>query len=469
MKKIEISDVTLRELSENAEISFSEKVETVKLLLKIGVDCIETGKITNKKTDALFLHTIAPLAENATIVMPVGLSSEDLDGAWTALSLIKRKRLQISAPTSTVQMEFLCHLKPRAMQEAIQKQVSEAKALCADVEFVAEDATRSDIDFLTETVRLAIESGANIITFKDSAGELLPVETEKFIGEIAEKLPQISEVTFGFECMDSISMGVATALTAIKCGATLIKTSVSSSEVLPLKAFAKTLSAKGDDLGISVALNRTLLSHSVSKIEKLLTDKHAAGHPLAEIVNVVGEDFSLGVGDDINTVSKHVAMLGYELTEEDLKKVYERFSSLAEKKHIGARELEAIVASCALQVPPTYKLISYVINSGNLMTASANIVLEKNGENHGGISLGDGPIDAAFIAIEKIIGRHYELDDFQIQSVTEGREAVGESIVKLRAYGKLYSGRGISTDIIGASIRAYVNALNKICFDNGIG
>ena len=138
---------------------------------------------------------------------------------------------------------------------------------------------------------------------------------------------------------------------------------------------------------------------------------------------------------------------------------------MAEKKTVGTKELEAIIASTAMQVPPTYKLVSFVINSGNTINATANIHFKKNEEDLFGLAIGDGPIDASFFAIEQITGQHYELDDFQIQAITEGREAMGSSLVKLRFNGKIYSGNGISTDIIGSSIRAYLNALNKIVFE----
>ena len=150
---------------------------------------------------------------------------------------------------------------------------------------------------------------------------------------------------------------------------------------------------------------------------------------------------------------------------EDKDKVYQEFLRVAVKKTVGAKELDAIVASAALQVHATYKLVSYIINNGNIITASAHIVLEKDGEKIEGIELGDGPIDASFIAIDTIVGHHYELDDFQIQAVTEGKEAMGSAVVKLRSGSKLYSGKGISTDIIGASIRAYLNAINKIVYE----
>ena len=175
------------------------------------------------------------------------------------------------------------------------------------------------------------------------------------------------------------------------------------------------------------------------------------------------EEIKLNPTDDINTVKMIVEKMGYELSEDDNKRVYDEFVKL--KKQIGSRELDAIIASVTMQVAPTYKLKSYVVNNGNIITPTAQVELDYKGESKQGFCIGDGPIDAAFLAIEQITGHHYELDDFQIQSVTEGREAVGSAIVKLRSEGKLYSGKGISTDIIGASINAYINALNKICFE----
>ena len=141
---------------------------------------------------------------------------------------------------------------------------------------------------------------------------------------------------------------------------------------------------------------------------------------------------------------------------------------VAEKKEsIDARELEAIVATAAMQVPSTYHLVSYLVSTGNVISPMAEVTLKTGERTQSGVSMGDGPIDAAFRALEQIIGHHYELDDFEIQSVTEGRGAVGSALVKLRHDGRLYAGQGISTDIIGASVRAYLNALNKIIYEDG--
>lgn len=175
---------------------------------------------------------------------------------------------------------------------------------------------------------------------------------------------------------------------------------------------------------------------------------------------------TLSAHDDRAAVVKAVEKLGYDLCEEDAAKVFEAFISITAKKEtISAHELDAIVASEAMQVPPTYRLDNFVINCGNIISASAHMRLQKGGDMLEGIGLGDGPIDAAFHTVEQIIGRHYELDDFQIRAVTEGREAMGEAIVRLRSGGKLYSGRGISTDIVGSSIQAYLSALNKIAYE----
>ena len=178
------------------------------------------------------------------------------------------------------------------------------------------------------------------------------------------------------------------------------------------------------------------------------------------------EEIYLTVHDEAESILKAVEQLGYDLSDEDRPKVVEAFRRIAAKKEqVSIRELDAIVASAAMQVPATYRLDTYVINSGNTISSSAHMRLIKDEQVLEGVCIGDGPIDAAFLAIEQITGRHYELDDFQLQAVTEGREAMGQTIVRLRSGGKLYSGRGISTDIVCAGINAYLSALNKIVYE----
>ena len=231
-----------------------------------------------------------------------------------------------------------------------------------------------------------------------------------------------------------------------------------------LEDFASLLQARGDHLGLSSGLKYTQIHRTVRQI-LWIADSSSKDENPAPSAHVDENVIRLDAGDDRAALDSAVAKLGYDLSEEDKAKVYEEFLRVAEKKTVGAKELDAIVASTALQVPAAYKLISYVTNSGNVISASAQITLEKNGKTMQGVCLGDGPVDAAFRAIEQIIGRHFELDDFQITAVTEGRDSVGNAVVKLRNNGKLYSGSGISTNIIGASIRAYLNAVNKIAYE----
>ena len=261
-------------------------------------------------------------------------------------------------------------------------------------------------------------------------------------------------------------MAMACAASAIEHGAMGVKCTAAPLGFPTLEEMAHFARVKGSDMGIAIGLRTTELTHALKQMDWMLKTHKSEGSPFDNGVNGETANICLDSNDEIAEVTKVVRQLGYDLTEEDNARVFEAFKRVAVKKHfVGTRELDAIVASTALQVPSTYRLESYVINSGNVIMATANITLERDGNKVRGISVGDGPIDAAFLAIEQIIGHHYELDDFQIQAVTEGREAMGSALVKLRSGGRLYSGSGISTDIIGASIRAYISALNKIVYE----
>ena len=217
---------------------------------------------------------------------------------------------------------------------------------------------------------------------------------------------------------------------------------------------ARILAARGDQLAVTTGLRTAQLSRSMDQILWMCQTDRRKTSPFDSGVREDSGIF-LTMHDSCESVAKAVQQLGYDLSEEDQVKVYEAFMNIASKKEqVSIRELDAIVASSAMQVPSSYQLDSYVINAGNTIASSAHVRLCRDGKLLDGVCLGDGPIDAAFLAIESITGCHYELDDFQIQAVTEGREAMGQTVVRLRSGGKLYAGRGISTDIVGASIRA---------------
>ena len=462
MKKVKIADVTLREDEKNGFFSFKEKINLVKKLDTLCVDIIETGKISNAKTDILFLHTVAPLLKNSVISCPVALSEESAEQAAEALKDAKKFRLKVAVPVSSVQMEYICGKKPDKVLELIKTLTEKCASLCDDVEFAALDATRSEAEFLYSAVKTAILAGAKTVTVCDTAGEMLPSEYEAFIKSLYEGVPELSGVTLGTECGNELDMGCACLAHGVLAGVGEIKTSVDGKNQTALLAAAKIFKARGDFFEAYTDLNYTELEHTVSRLGFAKTQSE---NPDSISEYDKSEGLVLSDKDDIKTVTIAVQKLGYDLSQEDMKNVYEEFQKVAKKKQVGEKELDVIVASAALQTVPIYKLKSYTINSGNLINSSCVMVLSKDGEELQGMTVGDGPIDAAFQCIEKIAGRKFELDDFQIQSVTEGKEAVGVTVVKLRSSGKLYSGKGISTDIVESSINAYINALNKICFE----
>lgn len=457
MKKIRIADATLCR-ADNA-FSFKEKIDIARQLEKLAIDVIELPEIQNVRIDTLLIKTISTFVKKSRISVAAGMSLESVENAAAALSTAAHPHIRIELPTSPVSMEYVCHKKPDKMLSWVEKVVSFAKEKCASVEFCALDASRAEPAFLNSVLNIAIAAGASEISLCDDAGEMLPDDFASFVKTVLENV----SIPVSVRCSNQNSMACANAIMAVQAGAAGVKTAVSDAGV-SLESFAAMVKNCGNRYGFYSDIRYTELHRTVKQIGWVLNNAKSTKGSVTSLV-IDDEAIHLDSNDDKDAVCASVEKLGYDLSEEDKARVYEEFLRVAAKKTVGAKELEAIVASVALQVPPTYELINYVVNSGNIISTSAQITLRKDGKALTGISIGDGPIDAAFSAIEQIIGHRYELDDFQIQAVTEGTEAMGSALVKLRSDGKLYSGNGISTDIIGAGIRAYINAVNKIVYE----
>ena len=457
MKKIKIADATLCR-ADNA-FSFKEKIDIARQLEKLDSDVIELPEIQNTRIDTLLIKTISTFVKKSTISVAAGMTIESVENAAGALSAAAHPQIRIELPTSPVSMEYVCHKKPDKMIDWVNKVISFAKEKCSMVEFCALDASRAEPAFLMNVINAAISAGAGEVTLCDDAGEMLSDDFAKFVKNIVD----IVSVPVNVRCSNQNSMACANAIMAVRAGASGVKTAVGESGVC-LESFANMVKNCGNHYGFSTGIRYTELHRTVKQIGWVLSNaKNTKGSVTSVIIDE--SPVHLDVNDDKDTVSASVVKLGYDLSEEDKARVYDEFLRVAQKKNVGSKELEAIVASVALQVPPTYELINYVVNSGNIIATSAQVTMKKDDKTLTGISIGDGPIDAAFSAIGQIIGHRYELDDFQIQAVTEGTEAMGSALVKLRSDGKLYSGNGISTDIIGAGIRAYINAVNKIVYE----
>ena len=450
MKKIAVSDITLKiATAQDISLTFKERLLIAEKLDASGVDAIELPELINSKENEVIYRTIASTVKNSTIVVPVGSSKESLELAYECVKDAKNICLQVAFPVSTVQMEYFYHLKAPAMLAKIEEMVKASKQICNCVEFVAQDAFRAEEGFVKECVKIAVESGASIVTVCDDSGEFLFEDYAKIVDEIKS----VCDAKVYVQPSNALSMAAAMAVTAIKSGADGIKTSAIG-DYLSIATLSDIIRARKFELGAECGVDSTKVKSIVATID-VVADEQNNDEPTS--FNGV-----IDCNATLHEVADAVKGMGYELSDEDVGKVYDEFKKLTSKKEtIDTKELEAIVASTAMQVPSTYHLINYVVNSGNIIPATANVTLEKDGEKFTGVSTGDGPIDAAFHAIEQIIGHHYELDDFQVHAVTKGRGAVGSSILRLRANGKLYPGNGVSTDIVGACIRAYVNALNK--------
>jgi len=467
METIRISDITMKKAAASGTpLSFKSKLEIAKLLDKLHVSVIEVERLNGSRADALRVKSIASAVRDSVVAVPVALTSESVSSVWDALKDARHPRLQVVAPASTVQMEYISHKKPDAMLSAIRQTVRACAEYTKDVEFIAEDATRGEPDFLRSVIEAAINSGASTITVCDATGTMLPDEFFAFISGLRRDIPSLSDVTLGVACANTLSMADACSVAAVRAGVREIKAAAISADTAKLQNVAGILAARGELFGVQCPLHTVELKRIVGQIAWMCQTQRSKTSPFDDGVQDEAPELELSVNDGVEEVRKAARQLGYDLSTEDGQAVWEAAQDvLRHKERMGSRELDAIIASVALQVPPTYVVESYLINSGNQISAMAHLKLSHHGKSSEGIALGDGPIDAAFLAIEQITHHHYELDDFQIRAVTEGHEAMGETVVRLVSNGKLYSGRGISTDIVGSSIQAYMNALNKIAYE----
>ena len=337
MKQVRISDVTLREgaTHKGATLSFKEKIEIAKLLDKLNTDVIEMAAIENAATDTLLLKTLSSLLKNSQLAVVAGTTKDQIDKAASAINGAKSGRLVISLPTSNVRMEYISHAKPSAMIEKIKELISYAANLCNCVEFEAEDATRSEQDFLQKAVSAALEAGAKAITICDTASAALPSELESIIENLYVACPELKNAQLGVATYNELGMANACAVSAFKCGAEYIKTSVSKTKLNSTENFVHLIRLRGEQMGVSVGLNVTELSRTATQIKTIAKNRRSDNTPFD---NKIGDaaDFAISKTSDISEISKAIKELGYTLSDDDTAKVYEAFLATAAKKEVGA-------------------------------------------------------------------------------------------------------------------------------------
>lgn len=495
--RIKIFDTTLRdgEQSPGVSLSVKEKLEIAKQLAKLKVDVIEAGFPIASPGDFEAVKTIAQEVEGPVIAGLARATKKDIDRAWEALKESKKPRIHTFIATSEVHMKYKLKCSPQEVLDRAVEAVKYAKNYTDDVEFSAEDAFRSDKDFLCKVVEAVIEAGATTINIPDTVGYATPVEFGGLIGYIKENVPNIDQVVISVHCHNDLGLAVANSLAAIENGAQQIECAVNGigerAGNTALEEIALTLNTRYDYFNIDTNLNlkeiaktSRLVSHLTGmdiQANKAIVGKNAFAHESGihqdgvikeRTTYEIMDATTIGLKENKIVLGKHsgrhafkekLKELGYDLSQEELNSAFARFKEVADKKkEISSLDLEAIMEDEISQVPELYQIkLLQVTSSSDIATATMQMVSDGKIINESACSEG-GPVDAIYETMNRITGLECKLVNYKIDSVTEGKDALGEVTVKLEYKGKLFIGRGISTDVIEASAKAYNNAINKI-------
>lgn len=499
-KRIKIFDTTLRdgEQSPGCSMNLKEKIQMAKQLERMKVDIIEAGFAISSPGDFKSVRAVAETVKESIVASLARTTKDDIDRAWEAVSVAARPRIHTFIATSPIHMEYKLRLMPDQVEEQAVAMVKHAKGYCADIEFSAEDATRSDPAFLAKIFNGVIKAGATTINIPDTVGYTVPDEFYEFLIKVRELCPALDNVDISVHCHNDLGLGVANSLAAIKAGAAQVETTINGigeragnaameELVMALRTRKDIFQAETNIVtteimraskllttitGVKVQPNKAIVGENAFAHEAgihqhgVLKNKETYEIMTPESIGLTKNSMVLGKHSGKHALRSKAKELGFDLTEEALERAFERFKIIADKKkQIYDGDIEALLSKEALQVPKTYQIKSFVINSGNSITSTAVIEAIKDDKVIEKVSRGDGPIDAAFRTIGKIVGKQMRLEDYQLHSVTEGMDALGDALVKISSNGKSYAGRGLSTDVIEASIHAYINAVNKMIYE----
>ena len=498
--KVIIFDTTLRdgEQSPGMSMNIKEKIEMAKQLERMGVDVIEAGFANSSPGDFQSVKAIAETLKNCTIASLARAQADDIDAAWDAVKHAADPRIHLFIATSPLHMKYKLKMTEDEVLESVMEMTKRAAGYCSNIQFSAEDATRSDMDFLATVVRATIAAGATTINLPDTVGYTTPEEHEAFFREIHRRVPELGNVITSSHCHNDLGLAVANSLAAVRGGARQVECTVNGigerAGNAALEEIVMAFYVRKNIFGITTSIDSKEIMRSSSLLSRITGVKvqpnkaivgenafaHEAGiHQHGVLANAETYEImtpeSVGLKESSLVLGKHSGKhafsdrlneLGYSLTETELKEAFKLFKELADrKKRVYDKDIEALVAKESVQVPKTFTLDSYVINSGNTITATATVAMVKEGTVYEKVARGSGPIDAAFQAIGKIVGRQLELEDYKIEAVSEGEDALGDARVVFRNdKGREFLGRGLSTDVIEASIKAYINAVNKMYY-----
>lgn len=497
-RRIVIFDTTLRdgEQSPGASMNLTEKMEIAEALADLGVDVIEAGFPIASPGDFEAVREIAKAVEGPSICGLARCREADIDRAWEAVQYARRPRIHVFLATSAIHREFKLKMTKEDIVQRAVAGVQRAKGYCADVEFSPEDAARTETDFLCEVVEAAIAAGATTVNIPDTVGYATPAHFGNVIRILRERVPNIDRAVISVHCHNDLGLAVANSLAAVENGAGQVEctingigeragncsleeivmmlrvrndfyhadTGVVSQRIVPTSRLVAGIT------GIHVQRNKAIVGQNAFAHEAGIHQDGILKEPRTyeimrpEDVGLTKSDLVLGKHSGRAALADRAKVMGYRLTGEQLDAVFEQFKVLADKKkEIYDADVAALIEQQLHVSSETFALESYQLSSGTGRTPEVTITIRRGQEVlRTCVAAGDGPIDAVFLAIEDLTGISAACNDFRVHSVTVGKDAQGEVTVQLEHGGQLYRGRGVSTDSVEASARAFLNAINRI-------
>jgi 2-isopropylmalate synthase len=503
-EKVFIFDTTLRdgEQSPGASMNIEEKMQMARQLARLNIDIIEAGFPIASEGDFLAVKEIAQEIKGPIIAGLARTTKQDIDRAWEALKPAERFRIHTFIATSDIHVKYkLRKTREEVLEDAVSA-VKRARNYTNDVEFSPEDAGRSKIDFLCKVIEEVIKVGATTINIPDTVGYTIPWEFGELIGQIRSRVPNIDKAVLSVHCHNDLGLAVANSLSAIKNGARQVECTIngigeragnaSLEEIVMALKTRKDLfnqvhtNIKTEEIyrasrlltqltGLVVQRNKAIVGENAFAHEAgihqdgVLKEKQTYEIMTPESIGRSSNDLVLGKHSGRHAFRNRLEELGYKLTEEQLNEAFKRFKDLADKKkEIYDEDLQVIAGELSLSMPEAYTLEYLVIIGGTGIVPTATVKIRRGDQIVQQSGCGDGPVEAAYRAIDTITGIPGRLKEYSIRAVTKGKDAIGEALIVADFDGQLISGRGSSTDIVEASAKAYLNAVNKVVMKRGI-
>ena len=495
--RVYIFDTTLRdgEQSPGASMNIEEKLLLARQLERLRVDVIEAGFPISSDGDFESVKRIAEEVRTVTIAGLARAGKLDIDRCWEAVQYAAKPRIHTFIATSDIHLKYkLKKTREQVLQDA-REAVRYARTLCQDVEFSAEDASRTDLDYLCSVLEAVIDAGARVVNIPDTVGYAIPAEFGERIKYLRARVKNIDRAIMSVHCHNDLGLAVANSLIAIQNGARQVECTINGigerAGNASLEEIVMALQTRRDFFGLDMEVNTqeiypasrllTNLTGLMVQSNKAIVGRNAFAHEAGihqdgvikekstyeimrpETVGIKESKLIMGKHSGRHALKLKYQELGFELGNAELEKAYVLFKKVADKKkEVYDDDLIVIVRDGLRIFPEAYKLKYIQSSGGNQIIATATIVLERDGQTFRDSAIGDGPVDAALKVIDRITGIEGRLMDYNVHSVTRGKDAVGEVFMKVD-FGKVsFIGKAASTDVVDASARAYLNAINKM-------